>query len=149
MINTAIENNIDVIDLASDKKISSSDSFLSDNIHLNKKGSTLISYKISDYLFNYLKKENKQENNQENIDQQINNINTCLNNKNDNAFTFKLFNNSRYPSFSNDGKWILLQEENQRGENKIKLIDVFNKKSHYIDHAFLNNTERHPTFSKF
>ena len=27
MINTAIENNIDVIDLASDKKISSSDSF--------------------------------------------------------------------------------------------------------------------------
>ena len=38
-----------------------------------------------------------------------------LNNKNDNAFTFKLFNNLRYPSFSNDGKWILLQEENQRG----------------------------------
>jgi len=144
MITTAMENNIDVIDLASDKKISNNESFLSDNIHLNKNGSTLISYKISDYLFKYLNKE--KQTNQKNIERQIDNINKCLNNNNNNEFTFKLFKNARYPSFSNDGKWILLQEENQRGENKIRLIDVKNKKSHYIEHAFLNNTERHPTF---
>ena len=144
--NLASDMNIDLIDIAAQKKISTEESFYSDLIHLNEQGSIRVANFTSEFLYQYLTTKNKNNALLNNIKNGLSQINRCIDNGSSSKKPFELFEDARYASFSKNGRWIVMQEERGlEGKSKIRLVDLIQKKDFYLEHKLLNSTVRHPT----